>query len=248
MTHPSKLERKPTPTLASPVVAKPVVAKPLAPASAKPARRTQAERSATTRKRLIDAAILCLHQYGYAATTTVLVAEKAGISRGAMLHQFATKVDLMLAVVERSYQDQIDHYATWLSRGKSISRNQINDLLGIAWDVAREPSAMAFYEIWLATRSDEDLSDRFAPVYERIKKRSFSEMQKLMKEAGIDADRKTIEAITRLNIAALRGLAIEWTMERDPERLEGCVDLLKDYTDSFTRQRRQEKPLKARSR
>ncbi len=227
MTHP-KIERKAAPT------------------AAKPVRRTQAERSATTRKRLIDSAIRCLHKYGYAATTTVLVAEDAAISRGAMLHQFATKVDLMLAVVERSYQDQIDHYAAALAKGKG--RQQINDLLGVAWDVAREPSAMAFYEIWLATRSDDDLSERFAPVYDRIKKNSYEQMQKLMEAAGIDADRKTVEAITRLNVAALRGLAIEWTMERDPERLEGCIDLLKDYTDSFTRQRRQEKPVKLRGK
>ena len=51
-------------------------------------RRTQAERSAETRQRLIAAAIDALCRLGYAATSTVLVADNAGVSRGAMLHQF----------------------------------------------------------------------------------------------------------------------------------------------------------------
>jgi len=54
-------------------------------------RRSNAQRSAETRRRLIKAAITCLHVNGYAATTTVAIADKAKVSRGAMLHQFPTK-------------------------------------------------------------------------------------------------------------------------------------------------------------
>lgn len=200
-------------------------------------RRTQAERSAATRARLIETAIRCLHKFGYAATTTVLVAEEAGISRGAMLHQFAAKVDLMLAVVEFSYQDQLGHYAERLAAGKN-PRRLLHELLDVSWEVMREPSSMAFYEIWLATRSDAELAERFGPVYDRIQKQSLTQMERLMAAAGISGNRKTIEAFTRLHVAALRGLAIERTMERNPERLEGCIDLLRDYTDGFVERHR----------
>jgi AcrR family transcriptional regulator len=199
-------------------------------------RRTQAERSAATRSRLIETAIRCLHSFGYAATTTVLVAEEARVSRGAMLHQFATKVDLMLAVVEFADGEQMRRYTENLAARRS-SRGPLHDLLDVAWEVMREPSAMAFYEIWLATRSDAELAARFGPLYERIKNRSLVQMERLMATAGVAGDRKTVEAVTRLHVAALRGLAIEWTMERNPKRLEDAIALLHDYMDSLVARR-----------
>ena len=68
-------------------------------------RRTQAERSAATRKVLLDAAVNCLFENGYGATTTLMVAEAAGVSRGAMLHQFPSKADLMAFVVEADFEE-----------------------------------------------------------------------------------------------------------------------------------------------
>lgn len=49
------------------------------------------------RMKLIEAAIACLHRTGYSATTVSTVATEAGVSRGAMTHQFPAKTDLMLA-------------------------------------------------------------------------------------------------------------------------------------------------------
>src|ERR687898_2129886 len=65
------------------------------------ARRTQAERSTATRGALLDAAIDCLVDEGYARTTTSRVAERAGLSRGAHLHHFQTRAALVAAAVEQ---------------------------------------------------------------------------------------------------------------------------------------------------
>src|SRR5277367_6449994 len=73
-------------------------------------RQSQAERSAGTRARLIEGAIACLHRLGYAATTVSIVAQQAGVSRGAMTHQFPAKTDLMLAVVRAVFdRDSADY-------------------------------------------------------------------------------------------------------------------------------------------
>src|SRR5215470_16496508 len=66
-------------------------------------RRTQAERSAATQARLLDAALQCLVELGYAGTTTTVVAERAGVSRGAQLHHFPTRAALVAAAVEQRY-------------------------------------------------------------------------------------------------------------------------------------------------
>jgi len=60
-----------------------------ATAPARP-RRGQEERRASTRARLLDATVECLVDHGYAATTTTVIAERAGVSRGAQLHHYPT--------------------------------------------------------------------------------------------------------------------------------------------------------------
>src|SRR5687767_4439256 len=58
-------------------------------------RRSQEERSAATRERLLDATVECLVDLGYAKTTTTEVVRRAGVSRGAQVHHFPTKADLV---------------------------------------------------------------------------------------------------------------------------------------------------------
>src|ERR1700743_2747226 len=63
-------------------------------------RGPNAERRAATRAKIMEAAVRCLAEFGYAATSTPLVAKLAKVSRGSLLHQFPTKTDLVLAVAE----------------------------------------------------------------------------------------------------------------------------------------------------
>jgi AcrR family transcriptional regulator len=68
-------------------------------------RRTQADRSAATRGALIAAARRLFAERGYAAVGTPEVAAAAGVTRGALYHQFADKADLFLAVYELVEQE-----------------------------------------------------------------------------------------------------------------------------------------------
>ncbi len=63
-------------------------------------RLTQDEKTAETRRRLLDAAIVCLIDRGYANTTTSEIAERAGLSRGAQLYHFPKKEELLTSAVE----------------------------------------------------------------------------------------------------------------------------------------------------
>jgi len=69
-------------------------------------RGPNAERRAATRAKIMEAAVGCLAEFGYAATSTPLVAKMAKVSRGSLLHQFPTKVDLILAVAEYAARAQ----------------------------------------------------------------------------------------------------------------------------------------------
>ncbi len=62
-------------------------------------RRTQAERRATTRAALLDAALDCLVQDGYAGLTTRNVADRAGVSQGTQMHYFPTRAEFVAEAV-----------------------------------------------------------------------------------------------------------------------------------------------------
>jgi AcrR family transcriptional regulator len=64
------------------------------------ARRTQADRSAATREALVAAARRLFAAHGFAEVSTDQIAVEAGVTRGALYHQFADKVALFDAVLD----------------------------------------------------------------------------------------------------------------------------------------------------
>jgi AcrR family transcriptional regulator len=74
----------------------------------------QASRSASTRAKLIRAARRLFARNGYAAVGTEEIVRRAGVTRGALYHQFADKQDLFLAVYEQVEQELTEHVAATL--------------------------------------------------------------------------------------------------------------------------------------
>ena len=188
-------------------------------------RRTQAERSADTQHKLIEAAIAVLHRVGYGATTTGLIADEAGVSRGAMLHQYPTKVDLMLAVVAEVYQRETVEYRR---RGaETVSpRERLYQFPDLMWDLLTRPSAMAVLEIMMGSRSDPELARRLAPLQRQIEATSRATVERLLKEGGFP-DLPEANAMRRLFVAAVRGLSIDLMLLQDRAELDEAIQLLK---------------------
>src|SRR5680860_83472 len=63
-------------------------------------RVSQEERTRAMRQRLLEATVECLVEFGWSGTSTTLVSKRAGVSRGAQLHHFPSKQDLVVAAVE----------------------------------------------------------------------------------------------------------------------------------------------------
>ncbi|MFE6857360.1 TetR/AcrR family transcriptional regulator [Nocardia sp. NPDC057668] len=84
-----------------------------------PDRRTQAERSAATREAVVRAARELFGQHGYGAVSTVAVAEAAGVSRGALYHQFSEKRELFEAVFEDLERDLVQVIGAAVGRARA---------------------------------------------------------------------------------------------------------------------------------
>lgn len=69
----------------------------------KPAPKTHAERSADTRRRIVDAVVACIAEYGLKKTTTNAIAEKAGVTWGALQHHFGGLDGCLIAAFDASF-------------------------------------------------------------------------------------------------------------------------------------------------
>jgi AcrR family transcriptional regulator len=72
-----------------------------------PRRRTQAERTAATRALLLEAGRRLFATDGYAAVSTQTIVDSAGVTRGALYHQFGDKAGLFAAVYEDVERDVV---------------------------------------------------------------------------------------------------------------------------------------------
>ena len=193
-------------------------------------RRTNAERSATTRTKLIEAAIETLYRSGYSATTTIEVAKRARVSRGAMLHQFPARVDLLLAVAQHIIDANARYRREQLGAESGLKR--FYAAADINWAVHSQPSAIALLEILMATRSDKDLRkgfENFRKVWIEARGNAATRMAADLGVGNVDE----IETLITLHQASMRGLAIELMFVRESEGIDKARRLLADYDRLF---------------
>jgi len=195
-------------------------------------RGPHAERTAAMRKRLILAAIDCLGRLGYGATTLQVVTDAAGVSRGAVLHHFPTRVDLMIAVAEYAAGKQNRHVARILANTKPGIERYLA-ITSATWDAMTKPPAIALLEIMMGSRSDKELGARFPAVIEALEKYQREGVWEQAQSVGI-TDKATIEAMVHLHTAAMRGLALELMFSRDAKKAEASMKLLRRYKHQLT--------------
>lgn len=66
-------------------------------------RRSHAERTADTRRRVLDAVVESLAELGYRRTSGAEIARRAGLTWGAVQHQFGDKNGVLAAALEESF-------------------------------------------------------------------------------------------------------------------------------------------------
>ncbi len=123
----------------------------------------QQRKSIQTRIAILEAAIDCLEKHGYARTTTQMIAQTAEISRGAMLHHYATKQDLIAAVIDYTFYKRMEQFAGRINELTEEARVQEHAGIELYWQSVVSREFTAYLELSVASRTDDELREIFLP-------------------------------------------------------------------------------------
>lgn len=169
-------------------------------------RRTQEQRSAATQLQLLEATFDCLVELGYARTSTPEVLRRTGISRGALLHHFPTRADLVCAAVDYVFQRQLREY------GKAFAGIALDDVtpaaaIELLWKMLSGNSFYAWLELVVAARTDAVLLEKVQEVDRRFDEAAAALHRSLFPGASGVTDGPSALS-RRFTFATLSGLAV----------------------------------------
>lgn len=180
----------------------------------------QEERTRAMRQRLLEATVDLLVERGWSGTTTTLVSQRAGVSRGAQLHHFPTKDDLVLAAVEHLSEvrgRELAEAATRLPSGRRRTRAVLEMLA----EHFTSPVFTAALELWVAARTDPNLMAAVAPLEQRIGREIHRRTVELL---GVDEKQPGVRELVQATLDLVRGLGLANTISDDTARRKRILD------------------------
>ncbi len=184
-----------------------------------PTREPQQDRSRATRQRLLEAAITCLAELGWTASTVTVVAERAGVSRGAAQHHFPTREALFTAALEHVAQVRGEEMRRQLTEHGG-GRPDTEQVVEVVFTLFTGTLFRAALALWTAAAAEPQLREQIIPLEARIGR----EMHRIVVDLlGVDEDvpgtRETVQAT--LDLA--RGLGLANLLTDDSRRRAGIA-------------------------
>lgn len=171
-----------------------------------PASRRQEDRSGATRARILDAAMACVAEEGFARTGLARIAARAGVSVGAIQHQYGGKEAVLLAVVERGFDELLAEVAR-LTSARGDLAERVATLVRALWARYEQPPARAALEILLQMRGESGFVERALPYVGGI--RGAIDRMWMGHFRALPASRSQHVRAQRLLFTTLNGLTLE---------------------------------------
>ena len=189
------------------------MAQPIEPDTGPAEPRTPAARLAETRTRLLDAVLETLAECGYAATSTTEVARRSGLTRGAQLHHFGTKDQMIVAAVEH-LQHRIDAVDVEAGLGHlPAGRERVQVALSIMAHLFTGAIPNAYVELWVASRTNPELATA-------LRETDFAgrdAVRALFGDELLDRAGPEFDSLLDLTMFSLRGMALDAHLATEDE-------------------------------
>lgn len=176
-----------------------------------PARAPQQDRSRATRAKLLTAALECLAELGWTASTVAVVAERAGVSRGAAQHHFPTREALFTAALEHVGQ----------ARGEQLRHELAAEtadtaaLVGVIFELFSGTFFKAALALWVAAAAEPQLREQVVPIEARLGREIHRAAVDLL---GVDESVPGVRETVQATLDLARGLGLANLLTDDSRR------------------------------
>ncbi|MER5752961.1 TetR/AcrR family transcriptional regulator [Streptomyces sp. NPDC002088] len=180
-------------------------------------RTPKQDRSRATRQRLLEAAVSCLAEHGWTGSTVAVVAERAGVSRGAAQHHFPTREDLFTAAVEYVAEERSTALRALFPQGAAGDRRAV---VAALVDLYTGPLFRAALHLWVAASNEEQLRPRVTELEARVGRETHRIAVDLL---GADESRPGARETVQGLLDMARGLGLANLLTDDRPRRERVV-------------------------
>jgi AcrR family transcriptional regulator len=188
-------------------------------------------RARITREKLLTAALECVSDLGYRGATMDEIVARAGLSRGAQMHHFPTKLDLMEAAFDYMLSNLIEDIRKHTD-GIRERRERPEEVFEYLWK--KHFSGWIFsitMEIVVASRSDPDLMARAAPISERFHRGLDDCWYILCRDSTMKESRLVL--VLNLTMTLLRGMGFQKVLWDRPEYFDQLLREWMNITRRF---------------
>ena len=181
-------------------------------------------RSTATREKLIEAALDTIHEVGLKKASTPEFSKAAGVSRGALLHHFPTRADIVIAAMEKLLSDgRRDIRAV----AAEVSQHELglDELIEFLWGMFSSRFFYLSVEFINEARTDPELREKMLPVV-----RHFHEaLDEIWRDyyAPPDGTAREAKIVLNLTLCLIRGMGVQTVLKDDPEYFRTLLETWK---------------------
>ncbi len=193
----------------------------------------QAQKSAMTRDRILEATIESFINLGYTNVTTAKVASTAHVSRGAMLHHFPSKTELIQAAVEYLHDKILQDYTNRVNKIPKTLKGKARRRAGLDayWKHLTGDLFVAYHELCIAGRNDKELKNILKASSIEFDKHVYESNAVLFAEWRDRGDRFQLAMdVTKF---MMEGMAVGELVVNRKERIKTLLDYLADRLEEI---------------
>jgi AcrR family transcriptional regulator len=163
----------------------------------------------------VDAAIHVLQECGYANLTISKVADRAGLTNGAMQHHFASREEMVIAVLDALYPVLEIPFEDIASREWDV-KERVSAFIDLLWQIYSRPEYLVIWDIAFGTRGDAPLKAKLQDYQRDISARVRKQLAASFADVGVTM--QDAEQIFAVVISCLRGFALQAVFGVDRHR------------------------------
>ncbi|MCC3313611.1 TetR/AcrR family transcriptional regulator [Nocardia africana] len=185
-----------------------------------PRRKPHNENGIATHQRIVDAALDVLATRGWRNASVAEVAERAGVTRGAIQHHFKDRDGLFTASVQHIMQtriQEIESFQHTVAPGPGSTREIVHRVV----ELHQGPTFKAALQLCIAASDDPVLAPRVAAMELEVGARSFWALIELL---HLDGNNPTVRTTVQAFLDSARGLGLAGMLNDDSRRRNHVAD------------------------